>query len=83
MEEEMEFHEENYSTEEEIKEFQESYDKFREVYGKISKLTQSGVEKETKNPREVSKLTHEIMQSGQTSLIHDNHFRLWTIIKPP
>lgn len=53
MEEELEVYDESYSTEEEIREFHETFEKFTEVYRKVSNLTSTGVENETKNPNEV------------------------------
>lgn len=54
MEEELEFQEETFATEAEIREFQETFEKFRDIYGKVNKLTQSGIDNETKNQNEVS-----------------------------
>lgn len=53
MEEELEFNEETYATEDEIREFQETFEKFREIYGKVNKLTQTGIDNETKDQNEV------------------------------
>lgn len=55
MEEEIyeEYYEEIYSTDAELQEFQETFEKFQEIYGKVTKLTWEGVENETKNQNNV------------------------------
>lgn len=50
---EEEVYEEMFSTDAELKEFDETFEKFQEIYGKVTKLTNDGVENETKNQNKV------------------------------
>jgi post-segregation antitoxin (ccd killing protein) len=57
-----------YSSPEEVKEYHDIFEKFRDIYLKVSSLITKGTELETRNEREVS------FETGNVKVIHSAKF---------